>query len=72
MSAHPPLLPLRHVEGFLITDVTLERLSPLLHQAVVMLTDELPSLRLVVAVLVDDEDRREGEELHVREVLVAT
>jgi hypothetical protein len=40
MSVRPPLLPLRHVEGFLILDVAREGLPPLLHQAIVALDDE--------------------------------
>jgi hypothetical protein len=43
-----PLLPLRGVEVFLIPDVARELLPPLLHQALITLGDEKPTLRLAV------------------------
>jgi hypothetical protein len=68
MSVHPPLCHLRGVEVFLIPNIVWELLPPLLHQELVMLGDDESVLRLAVAVtvLVDDEARREREELRLR------
>jgi hypothetical protein len=69
MALHPPLLPLRAIEGLLILDVARVIFALFLHQALIALGDGEPALLFAVAgtVIVGEEARRHREELRLLE-----